>query len=130
LVSAIDQQHRKTISYKDTERNARAIGNHAIADERAGTGRTDNVDDIGMHLAKRDEGPQFVVGCGAASRKKTFSIALNAFTQIVFGEAQVERAAAVRGGLTTRPDAERVDEPGNSGERRSQKNRRFGGFCL
>src|SRR5581483_5938287 len=82
-----------------------------------------------MDLAKRDQRPRLNFCCGTRSREKEFAVRFHAFALIVFGEAQIERAATINGASSTRPDAESVHKPGNSLQDRSAQNALGGRFA-
>jgi hypothetical protein len=88
-----------------------------------------------MYLAQRDQRPgrgiiRSASGELRAEGKQHFcAIALHAFAEIVFGEAQVEAVAAVAGGNAAGARAESVDQPGNFLEIGRLQNLQAGGLA-
>jgi len=67
---------------------------------------------------------------GAELAQKCGAIALDSRSGIVFGEAKVERAAAVSARDSSQPRGKSVDEPSNPAQVASVKNADFGLILL
>ena len=72
------------------------------------------MDDVGMNLPQRDHRPPRASGYGAGGQQNLFSIAFHAGAEIVLGEADVQRSAAVAGGEAAGTRGESVDQPWNA----------------
>lgn len=72
------------------------------------------MNNVGMNLAHRNQRPGRASGYGAGGQQNLFSIAFHAGAEIVLGEAQVQRSAAVAGGEAAGTRGESVDQPWNT----------------
>lgn len=72
------------------------------------------MDDVGMNLPQRDHRPGLALARGTCGQQRLFAIAFHAGAEIVFGEAHVQRSAAVAGGDAARASGECVDQPRNT----------------
>ena len=122
----VDENHRQAIRGLNAEKQTRRRCDESIAGELRCRRRVDEMDDVGMNLAQRDQWPALGVrlsrGCSwdflsfAAERadfmQKRGAVSLDRGFRILFGESEIEVSIPIGARESARASGKSVDEPG------------------
>jgi hypothetical protein len=85
LVFPVHQQHRKAVSGEDGDGDAGEICDESISGQWTGLGTPDNVDDVRMDLAGRDQRPGFASLSRSRGRQESAPVFLDTVPRIFSG---------------------------------------------
>jgi len=74
------------------------------------------MDEIGMNLAKSDQGPFLLAVASAKFLQECRSVAFDCAARILFSKSQVERVSAVSAGKSANSRAESMNQPRNASQ--------------
>lgn len=107
---AIDHDDRKAVGGLDGKQESRCAGEKAVADERFGRRAGDRVNDVGVDLAERCERPG-MPAAGTKFAEERGAISLHVGSAVCFGEAEIERLAAVDARVAALPGRKSMNQP-------------------
>lgn len=99
MALGVDQDDGEAVGGLDREQKSRGAGDEAIAGKLMGRDADDAVDEVGMNLAQRNQGPRFALG---EILDEGCPITFDGAARGIFGESEIARGAGAEG----------MDEPG------------------